>query len=220
MSMTARFPNRIQDIVLLHPYTWIAAVVSVVTSLLWLAQQHFDQSHIALFYLVAVLLCAITARRLPALIGAVICFLAFKFFFVEPIFGFSVNDIAQPWELLSFIAAALIAGAMTLHAREQAAIVRQQARELATLYEASRQTNSTQVAELTYYDDGEFLIFLDDQDSTLLMTLFKERRLVARQNPAWELHDALSKFVSHWLGVQSRLGEDDDRDLGVHRPRT
>ncbi len=210
MSITARFPNRIQDIVLLHPYTWIAAVVSVVTGLLWLAQQHFDQSHIALFYLVAVLLCAATARRLPALIGAVICFLAFKFFFVEPIFGFSLNDITRPWELLSFIAAALIAGAMTLHAREQAAIVRQQARELAILSAASRHASPTQVAELTYYDDGEFSIFLDDEDAGLLIRLFKERRLVVPQNPAWELHDALSKFVSYWLGVQSRLGQDED----------
>ena len=213
MSMTARFPSRIQDIVLLHPYTWVAGVVSVVTGLLWLAQQHFDQSHIALFYLLAVLLCAATARRLPALIGALICFLAFKFFFVEPIFGFSVDDIAKPWELLSFIAAALIAGAMTLHAREQAAIVRRQAQELASLSAASGRDSSTQPADLTYFDDGEFTIFLDGEDTALLMTLFAERRLVVRQHPAWELHDALSKFVGYWLPVQALLEDEDARLL-------
>jgi hypothetical protein len=202
MLMTARMPARVQDIALIYPYRWIVAVVSTVTGLLWLAQQHISQANIALCYLLAVLLCAITARRLPALVGAVFCFLAFKFFFVEPIFGFSLNDIVKPWELLSFIAAALIAGAMTLHAREQAAIVREQARELAALSAGA----APQPAELTYFADGEFTIFLDDQDSDLLLRLFEERRLIPRQDPSWELHDALSKFVSHWLGVQSRSG--------------
>jgi two-component system sensor histidine kinase KdpD len=195
-------PARVQDIALVYPYRWIVAVVSTVTMLLWLAQQHISQANIALCYLLAVLLCAITARRLPALVGAVFCFLAFKFFFVEPIFGFTVNDIVKPWELLSFIAAALIAGAMTLHAREQAAIVRQQAREIATLA-ASR---SAQPVELTDFADGEFAIFLDDADADLLLRLFEERRLVARQDPSWELHDVLSEFVSHWLSVQARAG--------------
>lgn len=205
MLMPARLPARMQDIVLLHPYGWIVGVVSSITGLLWLAQQHIDQANIALFYLVAVLLCAVTARRVPALIGAVVCFLAFKFFFVEPIFRFTANDIAKPWELVSFIAAALIAGAMTLRAREQAAIVRQQAREIAILHETSQQGISARPAELTYFADGEFSIFLDDQDSDLLVALFEQRRLVAQQNPAWELHDALSEFVSHWLGVQANI---------------
>ncbi len=46
--------------------------------------------------------------------------------------------IIDPWQLGSFIAAALIAGAITLYAREQAAVARQQAREMAILYDVSQ----------------------------------------------------------------------------------
>ena len=83
MVTMARLPMRVHDVMLLYPYRWIAAVVSIVTALLWIAQQHIDQANIALCYLLAVLLCAATARRLPALVGAVVCFLAFKFFIVD-----------------------------------------------------------------------------------------------------------------------------------------
>jgi hypothetical protein len=62
-----------------------------------------------------------------------------------------------------------------------------------------------QPAELTYFGDGEFTIFLDDEHANMLLTLFEQQRLVARQDTACELHDALSDFVSHWLDVQSNM---------------
>lgn len=58
-------------------------------------------------------------------------------------------------------------------------------------------------AELAYFADGEFTIFLDDEHTNILLTLFEQRRLAARQDATCELHDALSAFVSHWLDVQS-----------------
>lgn len=62
-----------------------------------------------------------------------------------------------------------------------------------------------QSAKLTYFDDGEFTIFLDDRHTQMVITLFEEQRLVAHQDRACELHDALSEFVSHWLDVQSNM---------------
>jgi hypothetical protein len=62
-----------------------------------------------------------------------------------------------------------------------------------------------QPKELTYFGDGEFTIFLDDQHAEMVITLFEQQRLVAHQDRACELHDALSEFVSHWLDVQSNL---------------
>src|ERR1700752_2879626 len=126
MRMTARLPARLQSIATLHPYYWAISVISILTGLLWLAQQHINDENIALFYLVGVLLCAVTTGGAPAVLAAVVGFLAFKFFFVEPIFGFTIDNITDPWQLFSFIAAALIAGAITLYAREQAAVARQQ----------------------------------------------------------------------------------------------
>src|SRR6476620_6953802 len=138
MRMIARLPARIQDIAVTHPYVWSMVVVGLATGMLWLIQGHINAENVALFYLVAVLLCAVTAGRAPAVLGAVASFLAFKFFFVEPIFSFTIDNIADPWQLFSFVAAALITGAITLLAREQAAVARQQAREMALLYDLSQ----------------------------------------------------------------------------------
>ena len=77
-------------------------------------------------------------------------------------------------------------------------------REAQRIIAELRRANA-QSAELTYFADGEFTIFLDDEHSDMLLTLFEQRRLAARQDAATELHDALSDFVSHWLDVQSHI---------------
>src|SRR5690348_12606706 len=102
--MIARLPARIQAIAISHPHSWSIVIVALATGMLWLVQYHINAENIALFYLVVVLLCAVTAGRAPAVVGAIISFLAFKFFFVEPIFGFSITDITDPWQLFSFVA--------------------------------------------------------------------------------------------------------------------
>ena len=64
-----------------------------------------------------------------------------------------------------------------------------------------------QQTELTYYADGEFTIFLDDEHTNMVMTLFEQQRLVAGQDPASELHDALSEFVGHCLDTHWEMHE-------------
>jgi hypothetical protein len=64
-----------------------------------------------------------------------------------------------------------------------------------------------QHSELTYFADGEFTIFLDDEHANMVLTLFEHQSLVAGQDPACELHDALSEFVSHWLDIQWHMLE-------------
>ena len=78
--------------------------------------------------------------------------------------------------------------------------LREAQRIIAELRHALRQP-----AELAYFADGEFTIFLDEKHTELAITLFEQQRLVARQDRSCELHDALSDFVSHWLDVQSTM---------------
>jgi hypothetical protein len=94
---------------------------------------------------------------------------------------------------------------------EQSPVAEQEyAEDVTDLREAQRiiaelRRASALPAELTYFADGEFTIFLDDEHADMLLTLFQQRRLVTRQDAACELHDALSDFVSHWLDVQSNM---------------
>ena len=73
--------------------------------------------------------------------------------------------------------------------------------------------------ELTYFADGEFTIFLDDKHTEMVITLFEQRRLVAGQDPACELHDALAEFVSHWLDVQSKI-QANEREKSRRHPHS
>ncbi|HET7159510.1 MAG TPA: hypothetical protein VFI62_10965, partial [Burkholderiales bacterium] len=66
--------------------------------------------------------------------------------------------------------------------------LREAQRMIAELRRALRQPT-----ELAYFADGEFTIFLDDQHTDLLIALFEQQRLVARQDRSCELHDALSE---------------------------
>jgi hypothetical protein len=69
-------------------------------------------------------------------------------------------------------------------------------------------------AELTYFADGEFTIFLDDEHTNMVTTLFEQQRLVKGQGQASELHDTLSDFVSHWLDFQWNIGQIDQEKSG------
>jgi hypothetical protein len=53
----------------------------------------------------------------------------------------------------------------------------------------------------------------------LVFTLFEQQRLVAHQDRACELHDALSAVVSHWLEVQwnMRYGEQEKAREQIRR---
>jgi two-component system sensor histidine kinase KdpD len=94
--------------------------------------------NLSMLYLAAVLLSAVIAGRFSALLAAILSFLAYNFFFIEPTGKLTV---AQPQELLSlviFIAMALAAGQLAARLREQVELARQQARQSQALLDFSR----------------------------------------------------------------------------------
>ncbi len=94
--------------------------------------------NLSMLYLAAVLLSAVIAGRFSALLAAILSFLAYNFFFIEPTGKLTV---AQPQELLSlviFIAVALAAGQLAARLREQVELARQQARQSQALLDFSR----------------------------------------------------------------------------------
>ena len=94
--------------------------------------------NLSMLYLAAVLLSAVIAGRFSALLAAILSFLAYNFFFIEPTGALTV---AQPQEVLSlviFIAVALAAGQLAARLREQADLSRQQARQSQALLDFSR----------------------------------------------------------------------------------
>lgn len=94
--------------------------------------------NLSMLYLAAVLLSAVIAGRFSALLAAILSFVAYNFFFIEPTGKLTV---AQPQELLSlviFIAVALAAGQLAARLREQVELARSQVRQSQALLDFSR----------------------------------------------------------------------------------
>ena len=74
----------------------------------------------------------------PAIYASVLSFLAYNFFFIEPLYTFTV---AEPYELLAlviFLVVAVITSALAGRVREQARISASRMRAMRRLYEFTR----------------------------------------------------------------------------------
>jgi two-component system sensor histidine kinase KdpD len=94
--------------------------------------------NLSLVFLLAVLLAGVSFGIWPAIYASVLSFLAYNFFFIEPIYTFTV---AEPYELLAlviFLAVAVITSALAGRVREQAKISAGRVRAMRRLYEFTR----------------------------------------------------------------------------------
>ncbi len=94
--------------------------------------------NVSMIFLMAVLLPAVRFGIVPAVYASVLSFLAYNFFFIEPIYTFTV---AQPHELLAlaiFLLVAIMTSALAGRVREQAQIAVNRMRAMRRLYEFTR----------------------------------------------------------------------------------
>lgn len=140
MQQTAHVRQTIQRQILAHAYAWSVAVVVLVTAGIWLVRHVLMVPLLSIspIYLVGVLLCATMAGRWPAMLCALLSFVALKFFFVEPIYSLTVDDAEDISRLLIFLATAFLAGGMAVRIREEATAAQQRADEAVALYDLSQ----------------------------------------------------------------------------------
>ncbi len=117
-------------------YTVVAAAIAtlfgrVVVSLV-------DLPNISLVYLAAVLWSAARYGLGPSLFASVLSTLCYNFFFIEPIYTFTVADPSQLLALVFFCLAAGLTSTLTVRERQFAETARGQARTTAELFAFSR----------------------------------------------------------------------------------
>ncbi|GHA30018.1 histidine kinase [Devosia pacifica] len=98
--------------------------------------------NLSILYLLAVLVSAILAGRFAALLTAGLSFLAYNFFFIEPVRTFTV---ARPHEVLAlviFVTVAVATGTLASRLREQIERARQAVRSTQSLYDFSRRLSA------------------------------------------------------------------------------
>ena len=119
----------------LRPYAIALGSVTLVTALIGAALTRVHIASIAMLYLLAVLGTATFAGGRAAVAAAIASFLAYNWFFVEPLHTFQVGDPDEWLALVLFLVTAVITGQLAARLRERAREASERAREAVALYE-------------------------------------------------------------------------------------
>jgi two-component system sensor histidine kinase KdpD len=120
------------------PYAWSTAFVAVALGCGMILARVLAVQNIALVFLPAVLASAVTYGLWPALFTSIISMLAFNFFFLPPLYTFTIADPENVVALFFFLVIAFIASNLTARVRSQALVARQRAKTTEDLYLFSR----------------------------------------------------------------------------------
>ena len=118
-------------------YVWAAVGVGLATALFWLIRAYVDKGQASLLYLPVVLALAARFGFGPAILGALLSFLCWDFFFLPPFYEFAIADPKDWLSLAVFLLAAVVTARLASQARAQTQQARAREGEIATLFQAS-----------------------------------------------------------------------------------
>jgi len=213
------------------PFAYATLAVAVALAIGKLLTRLTPLPNLSVIFLLAVLLTAVRFGIWPAIYASLLSFLTFNFFFIEPVYSFT---IAEPYELLAlvtFLIVAVVASALAGRAREQARTSASRMRATRRLYEFTRRLSG--LAALDAVAEGAASEIHASLGRSALVMLARDGEL--ELTAAWPPEDALDAAAmtaarwafSHvesagtgtntlpiipWFFVPLRIGE---RTLGV-----
>lgn len=101
-------------------------------------QEHFNASSVALVFLAAVLISAVRFGLFPSLLACLASALAYNYFFLPPLYTFTITDPNNVIALFFFTLVSVVASNLTARVRAQALSARQRAKTTEDLYGFSR----------------------------------------------------------------------------------
>lgn len=163
------------------PYFIITASVALLTILLKIFGLSFDLVNIALFYLFPVLFGSVRFGIGPSFYAAGIGVLAFDFFFVPPVYSFTVSDLRYVISFAVFLVVATLTASLASRLRHQLHEVRQREAITSTLYALSRQMTAvtdlkealkSMVRQISETVGAQVAIYLPSETGELRITEF------------------------------------------------
>ena len=125
-------------------YAYVGSTVAVVAALaVGEFLSLFGITNVALVFLTAVLASAVGYGLLPALFTCVLASLAYNFFFLPPLYTFTVADPENVIALFFFSVVAVITSNLTARIRSQAVAAQERAQVTESLYQFSRKLAAT-----------------------------------------------------------------------------
>jgi two-component system sensor histidine kinase KdpD len=101
-----------------------------------------DPTNLVMVYLLAVVLAAVYLGRGPAILASFTSVLAFDFFFINPVFTFTVNDTQYLLTFMGLLAVGLIISSSAALLRDQVDAMRNKDRQTQSLFNLSRELTS------------------------------------------------------------------------------
>lgn len=149
-------------------------LVVVVTLFGLLVDQYLDPTNLVMVYLLAVVISAEFLGRGPAIVTSVVSVLAFDFFFIKPIFTFTVNDTQYILTFVGLFVVGLIISTSAALLRDQVNAMRKKEYQTQSLFSLSRELTGAlsldQVLEIAVRStatilDRECIILLPENGS-------------------------------------------------------
>jgi two-component system sensor histidine kinase KdpD len=115
------------------PFLSVAAAVGVGM----VASRFLVLPNLSMIFLTAVLFCAVSFGAWSAIIAAFLSFLAYNFFFIQPIYTFTVAEPHELFALLIFLLVAVLTGGLAGRVREQSDVTARRVVAIQSLYDFS-----------------------------------------------------------------------------------
>lgn len=107
-----------------YDLAWAVIASAAAVLLAWIAQHWVGLDDLSMVFIVAVVLVASRTRMTAAVVTAVLCFVFYNYFFIEPRFTFNIGAHRGVVTVLLFLIAALIAGRLASKLRMQVLALR------------------------------------------------------------------------------------------------
>ncbi|RFB80642.1 sensor histidine kinase [Methylovirgula sp. 4M-Z18] len=103
----------------------------------------FKLPNLEMIFLTAVLFCAVRFGLWSAVASSLLSFLAYNFFFIPPIYTFTIAEPNELFALIIFLVVAIFTGSLAGRVRDQSETVYKRAQATQSLYEFSRKLSGT-----------------------------------------------------------------------------
>lgn len=215
---------------------YVEALISVSVGLILAdtVQRWFDLTDIALVLLLSVLFPAIRYGIWPAVLGAVVAFLGYNFFFITPLYTLTVSQPRELLALTAFLIVAVITAALAGQSRERARVAMARERAIQRLYAFTRRLSYSSgraevaeavVSEVRAFTGKPAVVLIGDDERLTLAAVTPEGTMLdetAQSAADWafgckEVSGAGSPFFgdSAWMFLPLTVGRRPVGALGV-----
>ncbi len=161
--------------------------------------------NLSMIFLAAVLIVAMRFGTRGAVIASFLSFAAFNFFFIPPLYTFSVAQPQELFALLIFLGVSVLTGSLTGRARDQREGVIKNAEIMRSLYDYSRKLSGASNADDVLWAAAAHLHSMFGRRIVLLVAEGEELDLRAAWPPDAQL-DATAMTAARWAQQKNEAG--------------